>query len=133
MPELTLPTAYAFLTEYEVRPNQFPRFREAASRVASAYSRSAGISWAAYATFVGPTSSLFVLVPLDNLSQLDEIPPMNKVLADEHGEGAVKRYQVRGDRLVVDAHEANGKAGGLFAGETGLIEADDALPAFSCP
>lgn len=32
---------------------------------------------------------------------------------------------------MVDAHEANGKAGGLFAGQAWLVEADDPLPAFA--
>src|ERR1035438_5267073 len=48
-------------------------------------------------------------------------------IVGEDDDGAVERDEIRGDRFVVDAHEANRQARRHFAGKSGLEEADDAL------
>src|SRR5713101_7999121 len=45
----------------------------------------------------------------------------------ENGQRAIQRDQVRSDRLVVDAHEANRQAGRHFTGDSGLEQSDYAL------
>src|SRR6188508_3291282 len=50
-----------------------------------------------------------------------------------HDGRAIKRDQVRCDRLTADTHETNGKAHPLLTGETWLVEADDPLARFAGP
>ena len=49
----------------------------------------------------------------------------------ENGQRAIQRDQVRSDRLVVDAHEAHGKAQALLAGQVRLEESHHSLPCLS--
>jgi hypothetical protein len=79
-------TNYAHLSEYGLKVDQFTDFKEAATRIAGAYNKSVGISWAAYSTYAGPHSSVYVLIPLQDLDQLDEIPSVDEVLVTEYGE-----------------------------------------------
>jgi hypothetical protein len=88
MADLEFPSEFAHLIEFELRPDQFANFKEAATRIAAAYNRSVGIQWAAYSTYAGPSSTVYVLMPLRCLDQLDETPPVDEVLVGEYGEAA---------------------------------------------
>ena len=50
---------------------------------------------------------------------------------DQHRCGAIQRHQVGGDRVAVNTHETDGKAGSLFAGQSGLKESHYALLSFA--
>src|ERR1700678_2778191 len=50
---------------------------------------------------------------------------------DQHGCGAIERHQVGGDRVAVNTHETDGKAGSLFAWQSGLKESHYALLSFA--
>jgi hypothetical protein len=64
------------------------------------------------------------------LSDFDVFEGRNGVLYED-SRGTIKRDQIRGDGLVVNAHEAHRKARGLFARKSGLEEANDTLLFFS--
>lgn len=86
MADLQFPSEHAHLIEFDLRPDQFAPFKEAATRIAAAYNRTVGIQWAAYSTYAGPSSTVYVLIPLRSLDQLDEIPSVDEVLINEYGE-----------------------------------------------
>jgi len=88
MPDLEFPSEYAHLIEFDLRPDQFANFKEAATRIAAAYNRTVGVQWAAYSTYAGPSSTVYVVMPLRCLDQLDEIPSVDEVLIGEYGEAA---------------------------------------------
>jgi hypothetical protein len=79
-------TSFAHLSEYGLKVDQFADFKEAATRIAGAYNKAVGIPWAAYSTYAGPYSNVYVLIPLHALDQLDEIPSVDEVLVNEYGE-----------------------------------------------
>src|SRR5690606_14239289 len=60
------------------------------------------------------------------LAHLDVLEHAQGIVRQD-GQRAVKRNEVGGDRLVVDAHEAYRQALRQLAGQTGLEESDDAL------
>jgi hypothetical protein len=64
------------------------------------------------------------------MADLNILEHAQRVLC-QHGSGAVERDEVRRDGAAVDAHEADGKAGGLLAGKSRLEETDYALTLFS--
>jgi hypothetical protein len=86
--DLGFPTDYAHLSEYGLNVDQFPAFKEAATRIAAAYNRSIGISWAAYSTYAGASSNVYIVILLRSLDQLDEIPSVDEVLLNEYGDAS---------------------------------------------
>lgn len=60
---------------------------------------------------------------LANLNVLEDRQRIRRL----YDERAVEAHQVGGDRLPVDAHEADRQARALLAGKTRLVEADNAL------
>src|SRR6185369_11054484 len=73
-----------------------------------------------------PLGSLVLMVSVDR----DVVENRQRVLR-QHGQGAIERDQIGRDRLVVDAHEAHGKAEALLAGQVRLEESHYSLPYFS--
>ena len=88
MLDLAFPTSFAHRIEFGLDVDQFADFKESATRLASAYNKSVGIFWAAYSTYAGPSTSVYVLIPIERLEKLDEIPSVDAVLFNEYGEAA---------------------------------------------
>src|SRR5437870_1498285 len=77
--------------------------------------------------FAAPPARSAVDMILAHLNVLEH----TQRIVRQDGEGAIKRDEIGGDRLVVDAHEADRKALRELARETRLEEADDALLGFA--
>jgi hypothetical protein len=135
MPDLGFPSRFAHLTEFELRPDQLGDFKEAATRIATAYNRMVGIHWAAYSTYAGSSTKVYVLIPLQILDQLDEIPAVDEVLLHEYGEAGgvfLRDYQQAvasvGTSILVQLPDLEGRPAGPDPRMPGYVYYTKLLP-----
>src|SRR5580698_4111838 len=69
----------------------------------------------------GPTSGVFMVAADFNVLEYSQ-----RVIGQDRG-GAIERNEIGGDRLAIDAHEADGQARRDFAGDARLEQPDNAL------
>jgi hypothetical protein len=80
------PTPYALWAKVKIRYDKLPQFRTAAARIATAFFQHKTSSpWAAYSTVAGPGLYAYVLVPLSDIAQLDQMEALDTVMSDVYG------------------------------------------------
>ena len=78
---------YCLFVRTSVRRERYSAFKELAGSVAYAYRQhSTRAPWSAYATVVGPSLQAFILVPLENLQDIDSVTSMERVMVDVYGD-----------------------------------------------
>ena len=78
---------YCLFVRTSVRRERYSVFKELAASVAYAYRQhSSRVPWSAYATVAGPSLQAFILVPLENLRDIDSVTSMERVMVDVYGD-----------------------------------------------
>ncbi len=78
---------YCLFVRTSVRRERYAAFKDLAASVAFAYRQHASrVPWSAYATVAGPSLQAFILVPLENLQDMDSVTSMERVMVDVYGD-----------------------------------------------
>jgi hypothetical protein len=86
MGDWRFPTHYCLFIRIRVKQDKFPQFKTGATKVAAAFHQhETSRPWAAYSTVAGPGLYAYLLLPLGDLSDLDGMEPLEKVMQDVYG------------------------------------------------
>lgn len=84
------PTPYCLFVRLSVRRERYLQFKELAGKVAFAYQQhSRRMRWMAYATVAGPANFVYIMLPLTELAELDQMPSLDRVLSEVYGDQAL--------------------------------------------
>lgn len=121
------PAPFTLFVRLSIRHDRFPEFKAGASKVAAAFHQHASARpWAAYSTVAGPGMYAYVMIPMNDLAEMDEIQSVDKVVHDIYGEQGLKELeQLRLSLTDMKTFLLN-RLGGAIEG----IALDDKPPAY---
>ncbi len=88
----SFPSPCCLLVKTSIRREKYEAFKSLARAVALAYQQHPSrVEWAAYATVAGPSLSVYILIPLGGIGDMDRITSLDRVMADLYGADGAKR------------------------------------------
>ena len=101
MDSWSFPTLYSLFVRIQVHQDRFVQFTSAASKITAAFHEHAtGGAWAAYSTVAGPGLYVYTLMPLRDLRQLDEMPPLETIMTDVYGPSGLDELRLFRESVV---------------------------------
>lgn len=95
------PTPYGLFTRIRVRHDRLAAFKSAAARVAAAFhEHRTSRRWTAYSTVAGPGMYVYTLIPLDDLSELDGMEPLDTIMSDVYGAEGIEDLRLFRDAIA---------------------------------